>query len=302
MTQIVNLGGAILTLCLCEDSSVKFVYFDPPFYTQEEFADFSDTWVSMTEYLMFLRRILMIIREKLSDDGVLALHCDWHAEYEIESLLRQLFDSENIANKIYTRRAPKSTKNIVKKLRHNTDTIFYVYKDIEEGHIITPPTRPVEGKDRWASMTGGGPGGPKRFGERWVSPPDNRHFMWSQEHIDREWNLGNIRFTTTGNPLYRVTSDYIICGNLWDDIPAYAHTWKYSTQKHLSLLERLVLMSSREDDIICDPMCGSGTTAVAAKKLGRQYVVGDKNPRAIKITNERLAKLESEEYDIDFEE
>ena len=46
----------------------------------------------------------------------------------------------------------------------------------------------------------------------------------------------------------------------------------HPTQKPLKLLRRALLASSGEGDLIFDPFCGSGTTAVAAKELGRFFV------------------------------
>jgi site-specific DNA-methyltransferase (adenine-specific) len=64
----------------------------------------------------------------------------------------------------------------------------------------------------------------------------------------------------------------------------------YPTQKPLKLLERVVRASSNPGDLVADFFCGSGTTGVAAKKLGRRYLLVDDNPDAIRITNERLAQ------------
>ena len=63
----------------------------------------------------------------------------------------------------------------------------------------------------------------------------------------------------------------------------------YPTQKPLKLLERIVAASSRPGDLVADFFCGSGTTGVAAAKLGRRYLLVDENPEAIRITNSRLA-------------
>ena len=62
----------------------------------------------------------------------------------------------------------------------------------------------------------------------------------------------------------------------------------YPTQKPLSLLRRCVELFSNPNDLILDPFCGSGTTGVAAKELGRQYVLLDKNLEAINTTRSRL--------------
>lgn len=65
----------------------------------------------------------------------------------------------------------------------------------------------------------------------------------------------------------------------------------YETQKPKELLERIIKLGSDEGDIIADFFCGSGTTLVVAKELGRQYIGWDINPRAVKIINERLLKI-----------
>lgn len=64
----------------------------------------------------------------------------------------------------------------------------------------------------------------------------------------------------------------------------------YPTQKPILLLERIINISTDKDDIVLDPFCGSGTTLVAAKLLGRNYIGIDKSKDAIEITMERLTK------------
>ena len=62
----------------------------------------------------------------------------------------------------------------------------------------------------------------------------------------------------------------------------------YPTQKPLKLLERIIRASSNPGDLVADFFCGSGTTGVAAMRLGRRYLMVDDNPDAIGITNGRL--------------
>ncbi len=62
----------------------------------------------------------------------------------------------------------------------------------------------------------------------------------------------------------------------------------YPTQKPLALLDRIIRASSREGDLVADFFCGSGTTGVAAQRLGRHYLLVDDNPEAIAITRHRL--------------
>jgi len=62
----------------------------------------------------------------------------------------------------------------------------------------------------------------------------------------------------------------------------------YPTQKPLKLLDRIVRASSLEGGLVVDPFCGSGTTLVAAARLGRRFVGCDIGDLAIETTATRL--------------
>jgi site-specific DNA-methyltransferase (adenine-specific) len=66
----------------------------------------------------------------------------------------------------------------------------------------------------------------------------------------------------------------------------------YPTQKPLKLVERIVRASSNPGDLVADFFGGSGTTAVAAAKLGRRFLYVDQNPEALAIAERRLAELD----------
>lgn len=63
---------------------------------------------------------------------------------------------------------------------------------------------------------------------------------------------------------------------------------KHPTQKPIYLLERILLASTKENDVVLDPFCGSSTTGVACKRLKRNYIGIDSNPEYIQISIERL--------------
>jgi DNA modification methylase len=62
----------------------------------------------------------------------------------------------------------------------------------------------------------------------------------------------------------------------------------YPTQKPLALLEMLVQACCPRDGLVLDPFCGSGTTLVAAARLGRQWIGIDRNPRGVRMARKRL--------------
>jgi site-specific DNA-methyltransferase (adenine-specific) len=86
-------------------------------------------------------------------------------------------------------------------------------------------------------------------------------------------------------------------GSVWTDIPGMVantplrrEATGYPTQKPERLLERIVRASSLPGGVVADLMCGSGTTLVAAARLGRRFVGGDKSDVAFQVARERLAR------------
>lgn len=84
--------------------------------------------------------------------------------------------------------------------------------------------------------------------------------------------------------------------DVWDDFPRVCGTFKeragfHGCQMPEALLERIVRASSNPGEIVLDPFVGSGTTVVAAKRLGRRYLGIDLSPEYVKHVGERLAQV-----------
>ncbi|HEM56227.1 MAG TPA: site-specific DNA-methyltransferase [Thermodesulfobium narugense] len=65
----------------------------------------------------------------------------------------------------------------------------------------------------------------------------------------------------------------------------------HSTQKPIELLKRVILTSTKEGDLILDPMAGTGTTGYVAKMLKRNFVMIEANKRYVKGIEERVKNL-----------
>jgi len=66
---------------------------------------------------------------------------------------------------------------------------------------------------------------------------------------------------------------------------------KHPTQKPEYLLDRIILASTNENDIILDPFCGSGTTGVSAIRYNRKFIGIDNTKEYLEITKRRLERL-----------
>jgi len=86
-----------------------------------------------------------------------------------------------------------------------------------------------------------------------------------------------------------------LVSDVWTDIHRIKHNKyrdEHPCQLPIHLLERIILMTTDEGDIILDPFSGTGTTSIAAKRLGRKYIGFELDTEYVNIT---LNKLEQEE-------
>ena len=63
---------------------------------------------------------------------------------------------------------------------------------------------------------------------------------------------------------------------------------KHPTQKPLYLLERIIEASTNPGDLVLDPFCGSSTTGIAARRLGRRYIGIDTAEEYIELSIRRF--------------
>jgi len=66
---------------------------------------------------------------------------------------------------------------------------------------------------------------------------------------------------------------------------------KHPTQKPIELLNRILLASSKKDDLVLDPFCGSGTTGVGAIELGRRFVGIDTEEEYLELAKKRIINV-----------
>ena len=76
--------------------------------------------------------------------------------------------------------------------------------------------------------------------------------------------------------------------------PSEKKQGKHLTQKPLELLERIILASTNENDIILDPFCGSSTTGIAATKLNRQFIGIDNEKEYLDLSIRRYQKIKED--------
>ncbi|MDI3535176.1 MAG: hypothetical protein PWQ82_1541 [Thermosediminibacterales bacterium] len=84
-----------------------------------------------------------------------------------------------------------------------------------------------------------------------------------------------------------------LISDVWTDIHRIKHNKyrdEHPCQLPIHLLERIILMSTDENDIVLDPFVGTGTTVIAAKRLGRKYIGIDIDEKYVKITKNKLSK------------
>jgi site-specific DNA-methyltransferase (adenine-specific) len=264
-------GDCLEIMRSIEESSIDLIYLDPPFFTEKkhklktrernkEFS-FDDTWGSDKGYAEFLKERIEIMKDLLKDDGSIFVHCDKNGEHIVRAILDNVFGKKNFQSEIIWsyKRWSNSKKGLLpnhqniyfytKSKKFKFNTIYTSYSETTNvDQILQLRTRDEHNKSVYAKDDDG-----------------------SFKHGDKK----------KGVPL----------SDVWD-IPYLNPKAKervgYPTQKPLILLERIVQLVTNKDDTVLDPFCGSGTTCVAASRLGRNYIGIDESLDAIELSKKRI--------------
>lgn len=265
----------------------RLVYLDPPFMTGDCFAmgdqeAYRDD-LPQDLYLQMLYERLVLIRRILAPDGTVIVHLDHHAAHAAKLVLDEVFG--RFLNEIVWFYQGGALTGVRRHLPRKHDTLFWYAGG--PTHVFNPPrtARVSEAMTRrwghYADAEGQVPFGRIRH-EGQTHARLERRFVRQHGRPSRD---DEIAFVMQGSLLRSVWTDIPEIRNS----PRYAESTGYPTQKPLALLERIVAMTTQLGDLVVDPFCGSGTTLVAAQRLGRRWIGIDRGEAAIGIARARLA-------------
>lgn len=268
---------------------IDLIYIDPPFDSGADYVrkvelrgtktklegeeqslieqvQYTDIWAN-DNYLQFMYERLILLRELLSEQGSIYLHCDWHKNHHLRFLLDEVFGVDNFVNEIIWYYSNKFKFEFSTSFGGDTETIF-IYAKSKGKHILNHIKVPVKNKRKQNKVT---------------------------------WDAKQKKMVTVKDENGKVVyydSDEKIVGTLWD-IPRLNSMATvitgYPTQKPDDLLERIIKASTNEDSFVLDCFMGSGTTQAVAQKLGRRWIGCDINKGAIQTTSKRLQNVIKEQ-------
>lgn len=260
---------------------------------------------NMLAYLVMMAERIVELHRVLKPTGSIYLHCDPTASHYLKLVLDAVFGAEAFKNEIVWDRA--SAKNDPRRYGRCHDVLlFYAkgepitwnpqYLAFEEHSIDKNYTAadPDGRRYRLDNLTAARPGGDTSYEWHGARPYKGRYWAFSREKMDRMLADGRIVFRRTGMPVYKRYLDEqpgVPLRDVWSDIrlaSASKERLHWPTQKPVALLERIVLASSNEGDLVLDPFCGCGTTIEAAHHLGRRWLGIDVSHIAIGIIEKRL--------------
>jgi len=249
-------------------------------------------------------------RPRLKKTGSFYYHCDWHACHYVKVMLDQVFGETSFVNEIIWKRqsAHSDAKQGAKHLGRVHDTIFlyakgpnyffnHVYRPYDKQYIEDFYNHVEPGTGRRYSLGDlAAPGGaaPSKGNPHYEFLSVTRYWRFSKKHMQELFDKGEIVQTRPGavprQKRYLDMGKGNPVGTVWDDInPVQGEeSLGYPTQKPRLLLERLLEISSRPNDIVLDAFCGCGTALVAAENLGRQWIGIDISPTACRVMAKRL--------------
>ncbi len=260
-----------------------------------------------TAYLVEMAPRLAELHRLLKHDGSLYVHCDPAASHHLRLLLDHIFGPENFRNEIIWKRT--HAHNSSRRYGPVHDTLLFYSKSSD--YLWNPVFEPYadtylekhfrlhDERGNYQLITCTAPG--DREGTRahyeWKGqlPPPGRHWAWRKEKMEQFDRDGRLVHSSTGIPRLKRYSDEgrgVAVQDMWLDINRLdSHSRErvgFETQKPIALLERIIAASSKPGDLVLDPFAGSGTTAVAAERLGRQWISMDNSIMACAIALARV--------------
>ena len=250
---------------------IQTIYIDPPFASQRDFGGTKDERayqdkVVGAEFLEFLRRRLIFLRELLAPTGSIFVHLDSKKGHYVKVLLDEVFGEQNFRNEIVWHYYNKFQGN-VNRFASDHDVIFWYSRS--SSYRFTPlKEKRLEGPVRQIKRTWDKDAG--RIVN--VKGPDGKVVYQETEEktVNDVWRLSMLQPADRTQNLF------------------------YPTQKPESIVERVISSTTQSGDVVLDAFAGSGTTCAVAEKLRRRWIAIDCGKLAIYTIQKRMLTLRSE--------
>lgn len=313
---------------------VQLIYIDPPFDSRADYKkqikiknktamsdamsfeekQYSDIWTN-DEYLQFMYERIILIRELLSDTGMLFLECDPTRGHYIKVILDEVFGQENFVNQVIWKRtfSHGDMGQGAKHLGRLHDNIFMYRKssNLKMNTVYTPYSEKYindfykytdEQGRRYRLVSLLGPGGAAKGNPYYEFLGVSKYWVHSKAKMQELYEKGIIVQTKPGavpqKKRYLDEAPGVPLQDIWVDISAVQggalENQNYPTQKPEALLDRIIRTASNPGDIVFDCFMGSGTTQAVAMKLGRKFIGADINLGSIQTTTKRLINVAKE--------
>ncbi|GAA9664824.1 site-specific DNA-methyltransferase [Helicobacter pylori] len=263
---------------------VKCIYIDPPYNTGNDSFNYKDNF-NHSSWLVFMKNRLEIAREFLSDDGSIYINLDYNEVHYCKVLMDEIFKRENFRSEIIWRMGFLSGyKTAAKKYIRNHDTILFYSKS--DNYLFNKTY--IENKDFLQLLT--------------KNEVQNafKKFSFPQEKVDDFLTFINHENRGEKYPLEDTWNS-----NKWDKLNSIAidssvsrvdetiaiDDENFKGQKPESLIQRILEVSTNENDLVLDFFAGSGTTCAVAHKMKRRYIGIEQMDYIETITKERLKKV-----------
>ena len=303
----------VLNELLRTNKKARLFYLDPPYGTGLDFQcrDLKHAYkdkMGQAEYIEFMRRRLILMRECLEDDGSIYVHIGHQMLAHLKIVMDEIFGVNNFRNLITRRKC--SSKNFTRNQYANlndyilfyTKTNSYVWNQpgvLPEKEWIEKEYPKIDDFGRRFKLVPIHAPGTRNgeTGKEWRGklPPPGKHWQYKPSKLDEFDREGDIHWSRNGNPRRKVywnSDKKRPLTNYWQQYrDAHHQSIKitgYPTEKNFEMLKMIIEASSNPGDLVIDPFSGSGTTIHAARELGRRYMGIDASFSAAKATMYRM--------------
>lgn len=266
--------------------SVKLIYIDPPYNTGNDSFNYNDRFNHST-WLTFMKNRLEVAREFLRDDGVIFVQCDDNEQAYLKVLCDEIFGRENFVRQIIWRIGWVSGFKTTAKIIRNHDTILLYAKNIANMNLKKVYLTKKDFQERFNDENR------KKIAQMLLETNLDKHQI--KEIINFIETIGlpeKYPIESTWNcSQYDKLNSIAIVSYSGEKISKLLQTNEFDGQKSEKLLQRIIEISTNENDLVMDFFAGSGTTLAVAHKMNRRWVGIEQMDYIESITKERLKKV-----------
>ncbi|MGV3555234.1 MAG: site-specific DNA-methyltransferase [Croceibacterium sp.] len=295
------------------EDKIRLVYIDPPYNTNADVNCYSDS-MDRSMWLGMLRDRLVALQPHLADDSSIWLHLDDSEVHRARFIMDEVFGEQAFVSSVVWQKRTTRESRAAFSINHDTILVYApsgakkwkASRNLLEKNTTDLRNRDDDPRGPWADAPFTAPG--FRAAQQYeittpsgkvLRPPRGRSWYATEGTFKKLLKENRIWFPKggEGSPRLKLFGDQLrglVPFTIWDSsetgtnddakrhlMSLFPRGSVFDTPKPEELLKRIIHLATRPGELVVDLFGGSGTTAAVAHKMGRRWLLAERNPETV---------------------